>query len=437
MKRVKNFLGIVDKKNPIIRRYYREKETAKFYIANKNIFKSYINLQPKKQYPSSSIITGKNSELPLRNEKMKINTITTNINQNRINFSSETNNSTNSLAVNSSENDTFSSNNKLSKNTKFGLGIGLVAIASTLIYYLTRRTPKGNIKTNTSMPIPSKPAHTPQGSLPHTPKDEHIVFNKNGNPQQILGCDEETAQHLKLEFLEAVKKSKSQKAWEDMSPQESTEWHNWYGEIYHKLHEQIKEYNISTVEKKVFSDDPLQQIEEKHKYIEDVIFRMQDNEASYYDGLLMFEKYGTREPFSTYGISTLSEIATSMPDNPTPKTVNKFMDIFEKFGIFTDSGSGSVDGQNYLNTLAKEGILTSEEQVVRAFEKGKNIIWCNDSIDDIAYTLIRAENAPFKNNSTVKNVIKQAYQTAFDNRTPLKDDFNIKSYERSWGITRE
>ncbi len=247
---------------------------------------------------------------------------------------------------------------------------------------------------------------------------------------------------LLTQFEELEQRRMKSKPRTQMTPEEIEEDCKWYREVYYPLLEKIKQQNISTIPKKSFSDNPLEQVQEKHDYIQYVLSRMRDNEASYYDGMVAFEKYGINGPaFETGEFSTLSFIRGDFPNTPTERCVNKLMDLYEKFakGVYLDDEgllAGIGDDISYMGVIAEKGAITSIPQLKRALEKGKKFIWSNDGIDKLHKTLTYGEDAPFKNNQEVEDIIQQFYQTAFNNRTPFKDNFDIQAYERVWGIKR-
>ncbi len=258
-------------------------------------------------------------------------------------------------------------------------------------------------------------------------KETPAIKYQPGDPRTLLGIEEGEAKKLRSQF-----ETYKTKYWDE-------EWYALHKEEYRALEAKIRKYNISVVDKKVFSENPLEQITEKHKYIQEILGRAEYNEASYYDALLMFEKYGTREEYRDVGTSTLSQIKTALPKNPTEKTVNKVMDIYEKYGKFYMDGDelGLSDGLSYMTIIAKKDVIKTEEQLKRALNKGKNIIWNNDAIYDLHYALTKAQNAPMKESQSVKNVIDQFYETAYANRTAYKDHLDIKMMEESWDIKRD
>lgn len=357
---------------------------------------------------------------------MKVLSINNNINKQNIMFANNANTTLTANSLNPQPTDSFErEDKKLSKNAKIVIGIGLAVIGATAIYFLTRGRGKvkGNRETSSLTP--------PKNETPKPIKPENINPNTSSN-EDIL-----------LRFESYEQRRLNSKPRTEMSVAEREADMEWYREEYYPLLEKIKEQNISTVPKKTFSENSREQVKEKREYIEYVLCRMNDNNASYYDGLLAFEKYGQREPFQDDYYSTLSLIKMNFPENADEKTVNKFMDIYEKFGkgLYLDEKGfledGCIDGNNYLTVIGEKGVIKSEEQLQRALEKGKKLIWSNDLIGDLEYNLLKAEDAPFKGNERVEKIIQEFYQTAYNNRTPFKDYPDIKTKEEQfWGISR-
>ena len=278
----------------------------------------------------------------------------------------------------------------------------------------------------------------------HQSKTEEVIqttadsFHHTNESQQTVKPNKtsQSTNSIRRQFEEYEQRRMNSKPRTQMTTEEIEEDCRWYREEYFPLLEKIKQQNISTIPHKIFSDNPLEQVKEKHDFIEYALCRMNDSEASFYDALLAFEKYGKREQFQQSGINTLTEIAINFQHNSNSKIINKIMDLFEKFGKFNLDDDGFEDGLTYLTFLEKDGVITNQAQLQRALQKGKNIIWNDRLIDELQSSLTRGENAPLQNNAQIENIFQQFKQTAFNNRTPFKDDFNITSYEKSWGIIR-
>lgn len=220
-----------------------------------------------------------------------------------------------------------------------------------------------------------------------------------------------------------------------MTEAEEDARHKWYREVETPLHEKIKKYNISVIEKKTFSKNPTEQVEEKRKYIEDVISKMSYNEASYYDGLVEFEKYGKREALGSRRGTTLCELTINFPkNNPTEKTVNKFMDVFDKHSIYrvgydADGLTCELDGQEFVTIITEKGVLKTESQVERALGICKKLIWNDDHVRDLYYALVKDTNAQFHGNKKIEAMIKNLHESAKSLRAQFKGDINLQYYE--------
>lgn len=80
-------------------------------------------------------------------------------------------------------------------------------------------------------------------------------------------------------------------------------------------------------------------------------------------------------------------------------------------------------GLNFMAVISEKGVITSIDQLKRALEKGKKIIWSNRSINNLKWTLMRAEDAPYKNNKEVKEILQKFYDTAYENKKPFIKTF--------------
>ena len=163
---------------------------------------------------------------------------------------------------------------------------------------------------------------------------------------------------------------------------------------------------------------------------------MRTNEASYYDGLLEFEKYGKREKFTYTGCTTLRELADNFPkENVTEKTVNKFMDIYDKMAIFARGKDAQglaqeIDWQGFTNVIEKPGVLKTEEQAERAIKICKRLVWLDKPIKDLYYNLVKNEGAVFKDNKKIEQQIRSLHQSAKELRSQYKDDFSVQLHEK-------
>ena len=362
---------------------------------------------------------------------MKIFAINNNFNNKYIPFANNSNGTQPVKSDNETNNDSFQKqeNNKLSNNTKIVIGIALIALLITGICLLKGKKvkSKGDSSPNT-MPKKEEPKSYPQANNEKPP-----VPPQKTPEEQILS-----------QFEEYEQRRMNSKPRTQMTTEEIEEDCRWYREEYFPLLEKIKQQNISTIPHKIFSDNPLEQVQEKHDYIRYVLSRMSDNEASYYDGMIAFEKYGINGPvYDTGDYSRLSFIKINFPKTITKRCVNKLMDLYEKFakGLYLDKDgflAGVGDDISYMSLIAEKGAITSIPQLKRALEKGKKFIWNNDGIKELHSTLTYGENAPFKNNQEVEEIIQEFYQTAFNNRTPFKDYPDIKAKETQlWGIHRD
>ena len=228
------------------------------------------------------------------------------------------------------------------------------------------------------------------------------------------------------------------KPWEELTQEESLARSKWYREVETPLRKKIEKHNVSIIETKEFSPNPLEQVKEKREYLEDIIYKMRTNEASYYDGLLEFEKYGKREKFTYTGCTTLRELADNFPkENVTEKTVNKFMDIYDRMAIFARGKDAQgltqdIDWQGFINVVGKPGVLKTEEQALRAIQICKKLIYMDEKVRDLYYNLVKKEGAVFKGNKKIEQEIRSIKETAKELRSRYKDDFGINLLEESY-----
>ncbi len=433
--------------HPLERKFNSQKEEMNFFRDFKDLFTSYLELRPKINNKAASIKAEKPLELQdilqqyglekygldmtKQNDNIKIKGV---IEMDRINISTskadiKTQNISQSAQpaqttkTNQLEQDTFErgdDGSKLTTSQKATIGTVVIAGVTAATYALTRGRGK----------------KTASKAIDEGRKLADEIITK--------GTEKKPGEEILSQFEEYEQRRMNSKPRTQMTTEEIEEDCRWYREEYFPLLEKIKQQNISTIPHKIFSDNPLEQVQEKHDYIRYVLSRMSDNEASYYDGMIAFEKYGINGPvYDTGDYSRLSFIKINFPKTITKRCVNKLMDLYEKFakGLYLDKDgflAGVGDDISYMSLIAEKGAITSIPQLKRALEKGKKFIWNNDGIKELHSTLTYGENAPFKNNQEVEEIIQEFYQTAFNNRTPFKDYPDIKAKETQlWGIHRD
>ena len=313
--------------------------------------------------------------------------------------------------------------------------VGLATLAGAGIYVCKRHKKPNGIK-------PSKPTEPPKPT-PKPNKTEAIKpvihTEKQGNPRQLLNITEVEAQDLLKQYKEHQQIISSFKPWSEMTKEESEAAHKFYREEHTPLLDKIKTHNISVIEKKEFSTNPLEQIEEKHEYIHyEVLMNADINEASLYDAMEMFEKYGKREGYEPLrgGISTLSRLKGSLPKNPTEATITKLIKLYGKHAddfIYPDERYGAPNSivyeQNFLQVAEKAKTI---EQARLVLENGRRMFWSDSNIDDVADAWMVNKGAPFKGNEEVKKILDEMFKCAAKNREPFMNDHWLQKKVEMW-----
>ena len=110
------------------------------------------------------------------------------------------------------------------------------------------------------------------------------------------------------------------------------------------------------------------------------------------------------------------------------------MDIFDKKAIFKmeDSADGlpcELDGQQFVSIICKKDVLKTEAQVERAVSICKKLVWIDENVDSLMWSLTRAEDARFKDNEKIKKLILSIHESAKEVRAQYKDHPVIKNHE--------
>ena len=427
--------------HPMMRSFNARKHELSFFEKFRDLFSSYLELLPKSVQEKAKTSKDKPPELEdilkqiglekygLDMSKQSDNIETKGVNiMDSINLSTNKTNVTQGVTTNSQpqqtiktpelKEDTFEreDKSKMSKGKKAAIAAGAAGAAGAVTYIATRgknkKAGKQAVEEGKKIFEAGKKAVKEIVQPKVSPEKENI-------PKKF--------QELEKKYMEYSHKSHNK------IPYDEKEYDRWRAEEYEPFMKRIKDENLSTVEKKVFSSNPNEQVKEKEDYLRSVLLRVSDSEASYYDGLVEFEKYGRKESLFEGYTTNITYFKVNFPKNPSEKTVNKFMDICEKFGEgLTKDEYGAVnstDGLNFMTVISKKGIITSIDQLKRALEKGKKIIWSNDSIDDLVCTLMRAEDAPYKSNKEVKEILQKFYDTAYENRKTFMEDFAKTYYD--------
>ena len=314
---------------------------------------------------------------------------------------------------------------------KWALGLSLIAIIAGICIY-NRKKPKK----------PSKPTEPPKPT-PKPNKTEAIKpvihTEKQGNPRQLLNITEVEAQGLLKQYKEHLAKISTFKPWAEMTKEESDAAHKFYREEHTPLLDKIKAHNISVIEKKDFSLNPLEQLKEKHEYIHyEVLPKAEINEASFFDAMVEFEKYGKREDYAPMNgaVSTVSWFEMELPKEPTETTITKLIRIFGKHSddfIYPDERYGApnciVYEQDFLQVAEKAKTV---EQARLVLENGRRMFWSDSNINKVADIWMVNKGAPFKGNEEVKKILDEMFECAAKNREPFMNDICLQHEVEFW-----
>lgn len=167
-----------------------------------------------------------------------------------------------------------------------------------------------------------------------------------------------------------------------------------------------------------------------------MIISTEVHEASFYDALEMFEKYGTREEYQRTGVSTLAELESSLPKEPTEASVTKLIKLFGKHVddfVYPDERDGAPNcityEQNFLKVARK---VTTLEQARLVLENGRRMFWSDSNINKVADIWMVNKEAPFKGNKEVKKILDEMFECAAKNREPYLSDRWLKEYDNDW-----
>lgn len=422
--------------HPMMKNFNEKKHELSFFEKFRDIFTSYLELIPKSVQEQTKV-----SEKPLELEdilkqiglekygldmsKQSDNIETKganimdsiNLSTNKTNIPSQgvkpNNQSKSTIKTTELKEDTFEreDKSKMSKGEKAAIAAGAAGAAAAVTYIATRGKNKKA----------GKQAVAEGKKIVDTCKKAVKEIIETKSPQEKENIPKKF-QELKKKNMEYYEK------WLNKIPYDEKEYDRWRAEEYDPFMKRIKDENLSTVEKKVFSSNPNEQIKEKEEYLRSILSRARDSEASYYDGLVEFEKYGRKESLFEGFTTNITYFQTIFPEHPSEKTVNKFMDICEKFGKSMSLDKygdldNHTDGLNFMTVISEKGAITSIDQLKRALEKGKKIIWENHSINNLKWTLMEADDAPYKNNKEVKEILQKFYDTAYENKKPFIKTF--------------
>ena len=162
--------------------------------------------------------------------------------------------------------------------------------------------------------------------LPEAPKTEAPKSEIKPPEVELPKFD---GQKTLAEYRELLKEQKPFSS--SMTEEEKALWNVQDGKRM-ALRRELKENNVSLVEKEEFSSDPTKDIEAKRAYlISRKVNQASFNEASKLDYLEMFDKYGERILYRKEGLkSSLSDLTVIIGNNNSDKIMSKYIDIMER-----------------------------------------------------------------------------------------------------------
>ena len=164
--------------------------------------------------------------------------------------------------------------------------------------------------------------------------------------------------------------------------------------------------NFSLLEKKDLSNATE---DERWNYFHDYAFRLMiHNEASTFDGIDMFEKYGMRKLLNTKRYvfkSTLEQFMASLPKEPSDTLTSRLIDVIDKF-ITSDKPSigYEIDGVRDLIFFGEHQI--SEDTLLKAFKLLKKMeFWTTNDKNILIKFKIHFSDFRFKDSPRLGEII--------------------------------
>ncbi|MCM1339425.1 MAG: hypothetical protein NC191_07120 [Muribaculaceae bacterium] len=180
-----------------------------------------------------------------------------------------------------------------------------------------------------------------------------------------------------------------------------------WSEVYHSLvpeHQSI----IRTKTAAEFSSNA----ERKDYIMKYVLPRMNVSEESALDGLDMFEQFGFRAEYPNGINTTITKLAENMytlpKESKSDKVLNRFIDVFGKFGNNVPSKHPDDEELCFVLTdFAAKGLDIKEETFLRGIHLLEKIAcqkWCAESLDD---ALISSYDAKFKKSQSLIDALNE------------------------------
>ncbi|MCM1339424.1 MAG: hypothetical protein NC191_07115 [Muribaculaceae bacterium] len=195
-----------------------------------------------------------------------------------------------------------------------------------------------------------------------------------------------------------------------------------WSEVYHSLvpeHQSI----IRTKTAAEFSSNA----ERKDYIMKYVLPRMNVSEESALDGLDMFEQFGFRAEYPNGINTTITKLAENMytlpKESKSDKVLNRFIDVFGKFGNNVPSKHPDDEELCFVLTdFAAKGHDIKEETFLRGIQLLKKIAsqkWCAESLDD---ALISSYDAKFKESQSLIDALNDLKLAVSDLKYRLEAD---------------
>jgi len=281
---------------------------------------------------------------------------------------------------------------KKKKTTKAILSALGLAAAATGLYFIFRNKPSDDSGTPPS-DGPSEPSSPAQGTPPIEAKPKWQEYTelqaelKQCN-KDLKGLSDGEEKNKLVELrADIVKKI------EDLEQRAITE-------------------NFSLLEKKDLSNATE---DERWKYFHDYAFTlMRHNEASAFDCIDMFEKYGMRkllDPKMYIYNSTLEELMTSIPREPSDKLISRLIDVIDKF-ITIDKPNIAREVHRFLFTLEDYDFYNVEKYItettlLKAIQLIKKMQFWTSDCQDVPFRLeLRYCDFHFKNSPRLGEIKK-------------------------------
>lgn len=284
--------------------------------------------------------------------------------------------------------------------------IGTSVAAGLLVLFLARKNIAKFFKGEKE--IPKEPPNTPKvdgNTNVEPPKAENLPRTQNVVSPEPPKFD---GQKVLAEYKKILAEQKPFS--ENMTEEEKAIWRT-QDKKRMEVRKQLKENNISLVEKAEFSPDPNVDVEAKKAYfasnkVDEATF----NEASRLDYLEMFEKYGSRYwTNEKCGLHSFINLSSLMLKNSTDTKLSRYIDIMDR--LAKRDNTGMRDASCVTQVLKDTVENMSKETFLKFIKVLKNISYQQLDVDAVKIYL---EKTNFKNDKEILAAIE-------DLKTALKD----------------